>query len=109
MRKKTFEPWSYGFPISKYTDLEDWGIVRRKNARVVCQVKPDTYDEEFLNEHRRLGTDPTADEARLIAAAPTMYEALANLENDAGQIPDHAWKLVQDALRAANPDWKVKP
>lgn len=34
----------------------------------------------------------------LVAAAPAMYEALANLENDDNSIPAHAWKLVQDAL-----------
>jgi hypothetical protein len=39
--------------------------------------------------------------ARLIAAAPDLYEALANLENDSGQIPDHAWKMVQAALAKA--------
>lgn len=39
--------------------------------------------------------------AHLIAAAPDMYEALANLENDDGHIPPSAWKLVQDALAKA--------
>jgi hypothetical protein len=39
--------------------------------------------------------------AHLIAAAPDMIEALENLENDANSIPDHAWKLVQDAISKA--------
>lgn len=40
--------------------------------------------------------------AHLIAAAPDMYEALSNLENDDGkQMPPSAWKLVQDALKKA--------
>lgn len=39
--------------------------------------------------------------AKLIAAAPDLLEALQNLENDNGQIPDHAWKLVQDAIAKA--------
>lgn len=39
--------------------------------------------------------------AKLIAAAPDLYEALANLENDAGQIPEHAWNMVQAALAKA--------
>lgn len=41
------------------------------------------------------------EDARLCAAAPDLYEAMANLENDAGQIPDHAWNLVQAALKKA--------
>ena len=39
--------------------------------------------------------------AKLIAAAPCLLAALQNLENDNGQIPDHAWKLVQDAISKA--------
>lgn len=39
--------------------------------------------------------------AKLIAAAPKMLEALENLENDKNQIPDHAWKMVQDAIKLA--------
>ncbi len=40
--------------------------------------------------------------ARLIAAAPEMYAALANLENDAGQIESNAWRMVQDAIAKAS-------
>jgi hypothetical protein len=46
---------------------------------------------------------PTAAKAnaKLIAAAPDMLNALMNLENDNNAIPDHAWKLVQDAIKKA--------
>lgn len=37
----------------------------------------------------------------IISAAPDMLEALENLENDADQIPEHAWKLVQAAIAKA--------
>lgn len=37
----------------------------------------------------------------LISAAPDMLEALQNLENDDNSIPEHAWKMVQDAIRKA--------
>lgn len=43
----------------------------------------------------------TVANARLISAAPRMYEALENLENDDGAIPEHAWQLVKAALDAA--------
>jgi len=39
--------------------------------------------------------------ARLIAAAPELLEALENLENDDGSIPDHAWNLCQAAIAKA--------
>lgn len=44
--------------------------------------------------------------ALLISAAPDLLEALKNLENDDGQIPDHAWTLCQDAIRAAEGEMK---
>lgn len=39
--------------------------------------------------------------AKLIASAPKMLEALQNLENDDNSIPEHAWRLVQDAIECA--------
>lgn len=42
-----------------------------------------------------------ASNARLIAAAPELLEALQNLENDDGRIPDHAWAMVQAAIAKA--------
>lgn len=39
--------------------------------------------------------------AKLIAAAPELLEALQNLENDNNAIPPHAWDKVQKAIKKA--------
>jgi hypothetical protein len=44
---------------------------------------------------------PKEANARLIAAAPDLLEALNNLENDDGAIPEHAWKMVCAAIAKA--------
>lgn len=49
-------------------------------------------------------------DARLIAAAPEMLEALMNLENDGGSgMPYSAWKLVQAAICKATGRTEWKP
>lgn len=40
-------------------------------------------------------------DAQLIAAAPEMYEALKNIENDDNHMPDSAWRMIQDAIAKA--------
>jgi len=61
----------------------------------VCEVKhfdsftkDPEYEEGFAN-------------AKLIAAAPDMLEALMNLENDNNSIPDHVWNMVKYAIKKA--------
>ena len=46
-------------------------------------------------------TAPNEANARLIAAAPDMYDALKSLENDAGQMPPFMWDIVQAAIAKA--------
>jgi hypothetical protein len=44
---------------------------------------------------------PDHPDARLIAAAPELLEALENLENDDGHIPASIWAKVQSAIAKA--------
>ena len=60
-----------------------------------------TADGYALKNLRYPGYSPCEFCLNLLKAAPLMYEALANLENDDASIPEHAWKLVQAALDAA--------
>jgi hypothetical protein len=46
-------------------------------------------------------TDEQRANARLISAAPDMYEVLATIENDAGQVPSWLWDQIQAALAKA--------
>lgn len=43
----------------------------------------------------------TVANANLIAAAPMLYEALSNIENDDGRIPKAIWDMRNAALAAA--------
>jgi hypothetical protein len=66
-----------------------------------------TIDDNMSDERVREGSTlyPGQPEgqanAHLIAAAPDLLAACENLENDDGSIPEHAWRLVQDAIDKA--------
>jgi hypothetical protein len=66
--------------------------------------EPEPTQEEVLAEAFRIVRGETmmlATKKHLVALAglnQEMLEALENLENDDNNIPDHAWKLVQDAI-----------
>jgi len=64
-------PWAY-----RPEQFDDWGVVRA-GRYWICQAKdPERLDEDLLNECRRAKTDPWEANARLIAAAPDLLEAL---------------------------------
>lgn len=75
-----------GFAEDDEKDLRDF-------AQAICAIRwPDRHRPEAEAKAN----------ARLIAAAPLMLEALENLENDDGlRMPDSAWELVQEAVEAA--------
>jgi len=77
---------------SKYTPgpwvfLAEWGEIR---------------DAETFTEIARMPElDDRPEDFTLMTAAPLMYEALANIENDDGSIPPAIWAMRNKALAAA--------
>lgn len=85
-----------------------WYVVRRDNGEVYVRNRHGILADRlpptrYQGQQERFETETKEYEANahLIAAAPDMYEALANLENDDEHMPPSAWKLVQDALAKA--------
>ena len=95
--KHTPGPWRAVYPpqlpAPEYVPIHIYGHdsdspLRRAAEFNVCTVTSYSWLERKAN-------------ARLIAAAPDLLEALENLENDAGQIPQFAWDMVQEAIAKA--------
>lgn len=75
--KWTPGPWAY-----RPEEYDDWGYVRgapdSDGARwVICQARSPYKTQEELAAHRIDGTDPWEATARLIAASPDLYDAMA--------------------------------
>lgn len=82
MKTELFTPWSLSDNGERVIDCD---------GDEVCDLNDGDFASPRIIEAA----------ARLIAAAPDLLEALQNLENDDGIIPDHAWKMVQDAINKA--------
>ena len=92
MSKHTKGPWHTGQGNGEGSIFADEGRMRFENGTVlypICTMNTGWDEAE------------DAANARLVAAAPELLEALQNLENDDGRIPDHAWAMVQAAIAKA--------
>ena len=83
MNKHTPGPWKV------IPSWGDWTIEGPNKEEIIFQDGPYQTPTIWLEN------------ARLIAAAPDMLEALQNLENDDGSMPKSAWNLVQNAIAKA--------
>jgi len=80
--KHTPGPWSYRSELH-----DDWGFVRAGRF-LICQARDPRYmDNEHLAQCREVGRDPWEANARLIAAAPDLLDALKLLESAARILP----------------------
>ena len=93
--KGTLGPWH----------IVDGGFDRRKNTNKV-QVYATNEDLEMICQVWKDGLlhnknqDHLAN-AKLIAAAPLLLEALQSIENDDNSIPTTIWKMRNDAIKKA--------
>lgn len=71
------------------------GFTHAKNGACVAEVGIDVLPFEEVEAN-----------ASLIAAAPDLLEALENIDNDNGQIPDHAWRMIKSAIARAKGEAK---
>jgi hypothetical protein len=91
--KATPGPWRY-----RPDEYDDWGIVKGSDNFVICQARVRASEEE-LSTHRKNGTDPFAANAHLIAAAPTLYQALSAFVESCGVI-DEPDGILLNAIEA---------
>ena len=109
MSKFTEGPWLIEFDDMGGYDAfyAGYHILAPNWERDICtvEVRPWRFhrdDERKLTwDELHAENESAAADAALIAASPDMYEALDNLENDDGAIPEHAWNMVQAALSKA--------
>ncbi len=81
-------PWVYSLD-----QFDDWGTIRSADGLMVARLSVGRYSTDALNGHRRAKTDPTAADARLIAAAPELLAALKHFVTSA----DYEWEIPSSA------------
>ena len=84
-----------------YTDGK-WKVVQDETYPTLHQIWNNSNSGDIPTFIARTCYAPKSEaNAKLIAAAPDMLEALQNLENDDNSIPECAWKMVKDAIAKA--------
>jgi hypothetical protein len=89
----------------------DFDTIHKLILQTLAELTPDRADHKEYNNgdgcnngfgrvSETVRPDAEAN-ARLAAAAPEMFEALRSLENDARQMPDFMWQMVQNAVEKA--------
>jgi hypothetical protein len=79
--------WRYS---EEYQEVTTSKVGLIEGSKSICAIS--TFDKT---------EDEIKSNGKLISAAPEMLEALQNLENDNGSIPEPIWKMVQDAILKA--------
>lgn len=107
--KGTPGPWEYRTPMPDR--FYDWGWVTDANGQFIAQAKdPAAREDATLDAHRADKTDPWESNARLIAAAPELLEALEACRTElkvvkdgsVGGVPNSVVALIPEAIAKAD-------
>jgi len=101
--KHTPGPWFFAPDETDYADEAGRGPGSIK----ALDADGDEWFIARINESP--GDGDTEVNARLIAAAPELYELLESIENDTGTIPAGLWRRIQETLAKANPSTQETP
>ena len=80
-----------------------WLLVEQGDANEYAVLTPDKKEWVIafrLNPGRPIYAQEKAN-AKLIAAAPDLLEALLNIENDDDRIPSNIWEMRNQAIKKA--------